>query len=83
MASWGARELHLTPLDLVRLLLSSLPNTENISFHKRHLFEFHLHVLPEQAPQAMPIGRISSLSKASWRLHSFCLFLALGSFVWG
>ncbi|KAK3349478.1 general substrate transporter [Lasiosphaeria hispida] len=31
----------------------------------------------------MPIGRISNLSKASWRLHYFCLFLALGSFVWG
>ncbi|KAK1827312.1 putative quinate permease [Podospora conica] len=31
----------------------------------------------------MPIGRISSASKASWRLHYFCLFLALGSFVWG
>lgn len=31
----------------------------------------------------MPVGRISDFSKASWRLHYFCLFLALGSFVWG
>jgi len=32
----------------------------------------------------MPVGKISGFSsKASRRLHFFCLFLALGSFVWG
>jgi len=31
----------------------------------------------------MPISKISALSKPSRRLHTFCLFLALGSFVWG
>ncbi|KAK4449567.1 putative quinate permease [Podospora aff. communis PSN243] len=31
----------------------------------------------------MPTGKITDFSKASWRLHYFCLFLALGSFVWG
>ena len=30
-----------------------------------------------------PVMARPSFSKAYWRLHSFCLVLALGSFVWG